>query len=212
MSEKTKRDDRENIGSHKRAHEIMDKNFLGIEEVSEHLGVNFTSKQLEILQKIPLTEAVLQKCKDTHVLVAGYPVTILDIRRKVPELFYQDQREVWSYDEEFFAKNERVDLQWYLFRKDVLPESIQKSYREQLQLLAENETVPRACELIYGIILYYLNTGNYLLECLYARCCDVASDGCRVHVGYFDSRGVKVSSWWGDSQFDFIGLASVQKS
>ena len=78
--------------SQKRAREIMGKNFFGVEEAIKHFGVNPTRQQLAALSEIPFSEAVLEQSKDTHILVAVFPLSILEIRGKVErKLFYNHE-------------------------------------------------------------------------------------------------------------------------
>ena len=83
------RDGYEATTSQKLAREIMGKNFFGVEEATEHFGVNPTDKQLVALAEIPLTEKALRECKDTHVLVAVFPLSVLDVRKVDSRLFYR---------------------------------------------------------------------------------------------------------------------------
>ena len=66
-----------------RAREIMGKNFFGIEEAVQDFGVHPSETQLAALAQVPFTEEVLQSHKDTHILVAVFPLSILDIRGKL---------------------------------------------------------------------------------------------------------------------------------
>lgn len=193
--------------SQKRAKEIMGTSYLGPEDVMKHFGVSFTDKELVQLREIPFTEAELEACKDTHILFVGYPLSILDIRNKVGHLFYNQD---W-YEKESFAKKERVNLQWYLIRKGEVPNSTSKTWQEQQSLLASDETTPRACEVIFMVMLYFLVTGKRLLERMYVRCIDVSSNGVRAHVGRFDSGGLFVASWTDGDRDDDVGLAASRK-
>lgn len=65
--------------SQKRAREIMGRNFFGVEEAIKHFGVNPSRSQLAALAEIPWSEEVLAACRDTHVLVAVLPLSILEI-------------------------------------------------------------------------------------------------------------------------------------
>ena len=184
----------ESAVSQKRAQQIMGEhfhNFLGPEEVSRHFGISFSQEELAKLNEVPFTEETLQICKDDHILVAGYPLSILDIRSRVPRELFSSHENAWC-DNEKFAKLEEVNLQWYLIRKDIVPNSTDMNYREQQKLLKEGEKIPRACEMVYTIILYYLATKVRLFENLYARCQDVSSDGHRVIIGYFGPRSLLV--------------------
>ncbi|MFZ2643502.1 MAG: hypothetical protein WA117_21095, partial [Verrucomicrobiia bacterium] len=73
-----------NLSSHwLRIRGIMGRNFFGVEEAIKHFGVNPSPEQLAALSEIPFSEARLREVKDTHVLVAVVPLSILDIRGKV---------------------------------------------------------------------------------------------------------------------------------
>jgi len=194
----------------KRAREIMGNSFLGVEDAIKHFDIPFTDDEVSALRDIPFPEFVLKECKDTHILFPGYPLTILDIRGKVPrELFYSHD-DAW-YNGEKFAKKEKVQLRWYLIRRDIIKNSTSKTYQDQVALLPDTEESPRACELVYMIILYYLAYQKRLFENLYGRCVDVTSDGYRVYVGYFDSGGLDVGYSTDGSCYGYIGLAASRK-
>lgn len=212
----------------KEAKEIMGNNFLGPKEVVKHLipwfkkPVFWLTKGLtlkwawEIIQfifgvnpwwigKIPFSKDTLEECKDTHILVAGYPFSLWDIRKKVSRF----RKDSW-YNNEDFAKKEKVKLRWYLVRKDAVPNSFYKNYAEQLALLDEgNEEVPKACEMAYMVILYYLVTQERLFKyCV--RTSSVDSRGGYVRIG-FDDDGLRAPYRWDYHWDGGLGLASVLK-
>lgn len=196
--------------SQKRARKIMGRNYFGIEEVIRHFWVNPSKQQLAALAEVPFTEATLEECKNTHVLVTVLPLSILEIRGKVPgdqRLFYNQD---W-YNKESFAKD-REEAEWHLVRKTPVNNSTSKTWNEQKALLAKNEETPTARVMVYTIIGHFLATGERLFEHICVRCSDVDSDGFRVDVGYFDSVGLDVNFDWDDSRHDDIGVASARKS
>ena len=194
--------------SQKRAREIMGKNFFGVEEAIKHFGVNPTRQQLAALSEIPFSEAVLEQSKNTHVLVAVFPLSILEIRGKADsKLFYSQD---W-YNKESFAK-ERGEVTWQLVRKTPVDNSTSKNWQEQQALITEDDEVPTARVMIYTIIGHYLATGERLFEHIYVRTSSVDSDGFRVFVGYFGSNGLSVNLWWDDLRDDYIGVSSARKS
>ena len=197
-----------------RAREIMGKNYLGIEEVVRQFGAAYTEEQLALLAEIPFSEVVLEKCKDTHILVAGFPMTILDVRAKAPnkkpKTFYS-YKDAW-YNNQSFAKDEKLEVRWYLIRKEAVVGSTSKNFDDQKALLSECEEVPRACELVYAVVLYFLVTGERLFPNLYVRTMSLDSDGIRVVVGYFGSDGLFVGSFWDDVRYVLLGVASARKS
>jgi hypothetical protein len=204
----------ESTPSQIRAREIMGKNFLGVEEVVRHYGATFSIEQLSLLANIPFSEAELEECKNTHVLVAGFPMTILDIRKKAPskkpKTFYS-YKDAW-YNTQAFATDEQVEVRWYLIRKEAVANSTSKTYDEQKALLSEHDEVPRACDLVYAIVLYFMAMGERLFPSIYVRTSSVDSDGFRVLVGLFVSGGLYVNYCWDGVRYDFVAVASSRKS
>lgn len=182
---------------------------FGIEEAVQHFGVKPTRAQLLALAEIPFTEAELRECKDTHILVAVFPMSIIEIRGKVSggqRLFYNQD---W-YSKVSFAKD-RGEAAWHLVRKTPVANSTLKNWDEQQALLAKNEETPTARVMVYTIIGHFLATGERLFEDIYVRCSDVDSHGDRVYVGYFDSLGLLVNRFCSSEHCAFIGVASARK-
>ena len=197
--------------SQKLAREIMGKNFFGIEEAIKHFGVNATKQQLAALAEVPFSEEVLKSCKDTHVLVAVFPLSILDIRgitRKLENqtLFYKQD---W-YDKQAFAKD-KGEVGWQLFRKEPIANSTSKTWNDQQALLSKDEETPTARIVVYTMVGHFLATGERLFEKIYVRCIDLVSVGDRVNVGYFASVGLLVGRYWDDNRDDGVGLSAARK-
>ena len=194
--------------SQKRAREIMGRNFFGIEEAIKHLGVNPTREQLAILSEVPYSEAMLEQCKDTHVLVAVFQLSLLGVRGKAQgkRLFYDQS---W-FNQEPFAQ-ERGEVTWRLVRKTPVANSFSKSWPDQQSLLAKEDKVPTARVMIYTIIGHFLATGERLFERCYVRTSSLASIGVHVSVGYFDSDGLRVDIWFDDGASGFLGLAAARE-
>jgi len=194
--------------SQKHAREIMDKNFFGVEEAISHFGINPTRRQLAALSEVPFSEATLQQAKDTHVLVAVFPLSLLEVRAKVQGkgLFY-DQK--W-YNEEAFA-SERGEVSWQLVRKTPVDNSTSKNWTAQQALLGEDDEVPTTQVLVYTIIGHFLATGERLFEKIYVRTSSVDSGGYRVCVGHFGVGGLSVGSYWDDLSDDCLGVSSARK-
>jgi len=201
--------------SQKRAREIMGENIFGIEEAIKHFGVNPTRQQLAALSEIPFSEAVLEQSKDTHVLVAVFPLSILEIRGKTEHIKLPNGQPLlydqsW-YNNESFAK-ERGEVSWQLVRKTEVANSICKNWQEQQLLLGKDDEVPNAQVVVYTIIGHYLATDERLFEHIYVRTSCVGSNGGRVFVGDFDSRGLDVDYYyWDDGRRGRLGVSSARK-
>lgn len=197
--------------SHKQARTIMGKNFFGIEEAIKYFGVNPSKQQLAYLAEVPFSEEVLKSCKDTHVLVAVFPMSILDIRgiakkQSDQTLFYSQD---W-YDKQAFAKD-KGEVGWQLVHKEPIADSTSKTWNEQQALLSKDEETPTARTVVYTMVGHFLATGERLFEKIYVRCVDLVSDGDRVSVGIFDAGGLSVVNYWGGSRNGSIGLSAARK-
>lgn len=196
--------------SQKKAREIMGTNMFGIEDAIKHFGVNPSKAQLAALGEVPFSEETLKACKGTHVLVAVFPLSILDIRTQVkgdPIRLLYDQS--W-YNKEAFAKD-RGEIGWHLIRKTPVDNSTNKTWNDQQALLGKDDETPKAQVMVYAIIGHYKATNERLFEKVWVRCSDLDSDGVRVSVGNFDAEGLDVNDCWGDSRGDCLGLASARK-
>jgi hypothetical protein len=195
--------------SQKRAREIMGKNFFGVEDAVKHFGVNPTRQQLAALSEISFSEAVLQQSKDTHVLVAVFPLSILEIRGKVERKLFYNHKGAW-YNEQFFAK-ERGEVNWQLVRKTPVDNSTSKNWQEQQALFGKDDEVPTAQVMVYTIIGHLLATGERLVERKYARTSSVDSDGNCVYVSDVGSNGLGISDYWDAVDYDNEDLSSARK-
>ena len=191
------------------AHEIMGRNFFGIAKAMKHFGVNPTKRQLAHLAELPFSEETLIASKNTHVLVAVFPMSIIDIRGKVERKLFYSHDKIW-YNKEAFAKN-KGEVGWHLVRKAPVANSTNKTWNEQRALLLKDEEAPTARIVVYAMISHLLATGGHLFGDVYVRCSDFDSAGYSVHVGEFFDRGLIIgNSWYGNRSRD-VGLSAAKK-
>ncbi|MFB3765074.1 MAG: hypothetical protein ACE14P_07480 [Methanotrichaceae archaeon] len=193
----------------KRAREIMGKDFFGIEEAIKYFGVNPTSEQLATLSEIPFSKAVLQQSKDTHILIAVFPLSILEIRDKVERRLFYNHETAW-YNKEPFAK-ERSEANWHLIRKVPVVNLIPKDYQEQQALFSNDDEVPAAQAMVYTIIGHFLATGEWLIKQKYAQTSSADSRGNRVYITDVGSNGLGISDYWDAVFYDNEDLSSPRK-
>lgn len=192
----------------KMVRKTMGKNFFGVKEAIKLFGVNPSKQQLAVLAEIPLSEATLEECKNTHILVAVFPMSILDIRDKVERKLFHRHEDAW-YNNQAIAKDHgRVG--WYLVRKSPVQNSTNKNWSGQQALLSKDEETPSARVMVYAIIGHYLAIGERLFESFYIRCSDLDSLGNRVVVGDF-GRGLNINGWDDDDWDSCLGLAGSRK-
>ncbi len=192
--------------SQKSAREIMGKNFFGTEEAIKYFGVNPSKGQLDFFAGVPFPEEVLRFVKNTHILVAVFKMSVLDIRLCVIDkglLFFKQD---W-YNSMAFAKD-KGEVGWQLIRKTPVAGSINRTWGWQKALLAENEETPTAQVMVYSIIGHFLANGEKLFIDVYVRTSSLDSVGNNVSVGIFDFLGLTVCSGRGEKN-GCIGLASA---
>lgn len=201
--------------SQAKAREIMGKNFFGIKEAQKHFGINFSKRQLVYMAEIPFSEEMLRECKNTHVLVAYAPMAIVAVRAKTATVKLPAKHRMFCqqdwYDNNAVG-NDAGALEWHLIRKTSVPDSKPKTWQEQQNLLdSKIDETPEANVMVYTIIGHFLNTGERLFEKEYVRTRTLGSGGGRVHVGSFDSEGLRVGNYWDDDHLDNMGLSSARK-
>jgi len=196
--------------SEKRAREIMGRNMFGVKEAVKYFRLTPSVIEYAKLDTVPFSEATLEQCKKTHILVAVFPLSINDIRSRMPPSLFFDAHDL-GYEAERFATY-KGGASWQLIRKTPVPNSFGKTWHEQQALLAKNEEVPAARVLVYAIIGHYLASGERLLEGDFVRSSDVDSFGLYRIVGYFGSDGLDVHVDWVGNRRDDVGMSSARKS
>lgn len=190
--------------SQKRARKIMRKNFFGVEEVINHFGIDPTDQQLATLSEIPFSEAVLKESKNTHILVAVFPFSILEIYDK--SKWFCDQS---CYNKEFFAR-ECSKVSWQLVSKTPVSNLTSRNWEEQQAFLGKDNEVPTAQVMVYTIVGYYLVTGERLFEHFFVRTSSLDSVGDRVYIGYFSLEGLRVKRTWSGERINNLGVSSAR--
>lgn len=195
--------------SQKLSREIMGKNFFGVEEAIECFGVNPSKQQLVYLAEVPFAESVLKACKNTHVLVAVFPLSILAIRGKVDKKLFYRHDDTW-YNRHAFEKG-RGKVGWQLVRKAPAENSTNKTWDDQQALLSKEDETPKTQVMVYTIVGHYLFTGERLFEKIWVQCSDLDLGGYRVYVGGFNAKGLRIDRSVDIDRNNYLGLASARK-
>jgi hypothetical protein len=198
--------------SYQDAKGIMGPNFLGIEEVEQAFGVKYSEGDRTKLAQIPFDEKILRTCKDTHLLISGFPMSINDVRKKVSgkatQLFHRALGDAWFECEQFAQIT--VGVRWFLLRKESVKNSTSKTYNEQKRLIPLGEEIPFARDVVFATIALFLTTGEHLFEKVFVSCRDLHSRGERVRVGDFSRDGIHISSYWDERCYDYVSVCSVR--
>lgn len=212
------------VSTHEQAQKIMGENFLGIEESVKCLGIDPAPRERAILSAVPFSQNTLKECSETHVLVAVFPISLLDLQGRVEAVgeednfFFGKPETRKEYVRETFA-TERGEVQWCLIRKEFVPKSGDDTWLAQRKLLAANEDIPSARVAVYTIVLSYLASDEKSRQKLFTttavRTASVHKNqkGNHVSIGYFrsfDKHPMKFG--WDDADKNArLGIISMRK-
>lgn len=135
-----------------RAAEIMEDHFFGVGHAITVLGLSEVLSEAFRGRDVPFNEEVLSSVKETHILVASMPSSILEIRKKHPSLFSEGEN-AW-YENASFARV-RGDIGWHLVRLSAVEGSLREEEGVQKGLVRKEEDIPRARTRVYALVAYY---------------------------------------------------------
>lgn len=192
-----------------KARKIMGQdNFFGIKEAIRHFNVKTDYQRVEnVFSEIPFSEDVLKQSRNTHILVAVFPLSISEMQEHI-----NVNCDVWYYE---ISRN-RCEMGWHLIRKTQVKNSFRKEWRKQETLIGEYEEVPTVQLMLYTVIGHYLTTGKRLFKDIYVRTSSVINsagpvDSCylRVIVGSFRSGGVCINCCYDNIHVELLGISSA---
>lgn len=191
------------------ARRLMGRNYFGVEEAMLYFRITPSISELFALSEIPWSEEVLASVKDTHILVAVFPLSIIDIRTKFRADYLLTAFD--GFEKERVANNVG-SIGWKLIRKAPIRGSALKPYDDQKELLAKSDEVPDARVMVYAISAHFKATGNHMFPAIRVRCCDYLDDHRVVEVGMKNGTGVLDISWTSDGcGTGGLALASCRK-
>ena len=198
---------------YKLAQSILGADFITPEEVMKaRTGIVYTDEQITALAESLPSEDMLKWCKENGYAVIPAPPTamsLLDVREIKSTHFYSETGG-WYADQKF-AREDKTSFGWLAIKKTPVANSTSKNWNEQSKLLSALEYVPNAAEMSWFITTYFEVRGIRLFESVYVRTSSLDSDGNRVRVGVFDSKGLFVNGWSDDYRFDDIGVSAGRK-
>ena len=199
--------------SQKRARKIMGKNFFGVEDAVKHFGVQMglhIPSQPDYLREVPWSEEVLVSCRNTHILVAVFPVSVLGIysRSRVREILDLFLNFDWHCMP--FA-NYGGEIAWQLMLKTPVARSTYITWAEQQTLLSRDEEIPTTQVIVYAIASHFLVSGERLFKDVYVHGSDRGKSGSFVGVGNFSGNGLSINDQFACNSLSNLGLAAVRK-
>lgn len=193
------------------AHQILGDDIILPVEIAEARGLFYSKDQLRnFVDTIP-SKDTLRWCKaNSYAVVAGppRPLGLLDIRSLQPELFCS---KVGGWYENYgFAREDKMGTEWLAIRKEPVPNSTNKTWEKQCQLLSEEEKVPNVSEMSWFLTTFFEVRGAWPSEGIRVRTSSVLSGDNLVNVSLLEGR-LDVSKWWGHQCVPVLGLAAARK-
>lgn len=189
--------------------------FYTVKEASEILGkenVHGMDDLKKVFQghafdlPIPFTREDLAKAKERNEIlilcineIDGKPLTMKHLNEIVQPLY--DKKNLGKflfdrdwYEKEDFYRKDTMQFGWKLISKECIPNSKNKNFNNQEEIVKEHKGYKRATalEVAYLIAVRLLTTGERLYENEYAWTESATSDGLLVYVGCADREGVYV--------------------
>ena len=185
---------------------ILESNAHPYEELLTYFGIEPTKSHMRLFAKVPTTASLLEELKDDCILVPYVPMSIIELRKKAPELFYS-LNPVWWYDNERFA-NKREKAGWHLLYKTEIPGSTEDEWEN---IIPANCMIPSPTILSFGIILHRITRGKSLFPDVYVRCDAQDSRGIPVRLGHTSDGLLGFVNRWGGRRGSVVGVAREYK-
>lgn len=168
------------------AEKIMGRNMVSVMEITPPDWKRTLQKQLQWeLRWIPFSCATLEQCAATHILVPGLPKTVFELlwEQRCDDLDEHDMgwRDWYGFETEHgrlqgeMTANATIcqaNVQWYLIRKEIVPESFGLDANSHGKLLQRFERLPLACEIAHCYRTFAMLRGETLLPNIWVRCTD----------------------------------------
>lgn len=190
---------------------ILGDDFITPEEVANARGLVYTDEQLEALEiSLPSLEWIA-RCRANGYMLLPNPaeaMSLLQIRDLKRDIFYSKEGS-WYADQAFAREEKTKAATWLAVRKNIVPDSIDKNWQEQLTLISGIERVPNAAEACWALTTYKEVRGVNLIPTIYARTLSLDSHGDRVVVGDFVAEGLFIGSNEDHRRSDELGVSSA---
>jgi hypothetical protein len=202
------------------ARHVLKEDFISPMEIEACRGLVYPDADLRRLRTRLPDHQGLEWCRDNGmVLMAGppTPMTMLDVRSVHADFFYAkgpEQDDDGWYDEanEEFARTDKVEaLYWIAFRKELVEDSLNKTWPDQAALIADPMMLPNAAEVTWVLTTFKAVRDIYLLDEFYVRTSSTSSLSGRVCIGDFGTDGLNVYNYWGDDCCPRLGVAASRK-
>lgn len=161
---------------------IMGHYFIGTQDVEQVLGERYSRKYRNQLNRVSFSEETLRACAKTHILIPGFPVTIMDmIRNTKTNLKLRTNLEKWNgANTRQTFMNTQVSVRWFLIRIEPL------KFLECEHVLMEGERVTTARDAAYASVISNLVVNKVLFQnpATELQCADKWDCDCRTSFNF----------------------------
>ena len=195
---------------------VLGQDFISPEEIMKfRKGIIYTDEQLAQFGKTFPTQEIILWCRDNdYILVAGpnRPMSLLEIRDMKNDYFYSKEGGWYADVDQKFSQKEKVETRWYMIRKNPVPESTHKNWKEQQSLISDVETVPNLAEFIWAITTYKAVRNTYLFrDGIYVRTSSLCLNGNHAYVSYSGDEGLGIDNYWDGNRHSNLSLSVARK-
>ncbi len=202
------------LSNYDRARATLGDDFISPEEIAHAESIAYTREQLAHFRKtLPGKQALEWYHSRGYLLVAGPPqaMSLLDIRAAKAGAVSLKHAKWYAAEREKFSRDDKALPGWIALRKEPLPESLNKNWDQQMQLIAVPADIPNVAELVWGLTAYKVVRDIYLLPNGYVRTASVDSHANHVFAGDFDSTGLGVFNVQDEVSGSDLGISASRK-
>ena len=209
------------------AKKILGRNFHGPEEVNDLFNCDLNKRSGWI---IPYDKRTLEKYADQCILFPGCAkdssdqlITLSWFTEKFPKYkkptFIGDLGHGYGLDD-FHAKTTCQHGQWYLIHKQfpdtrsadsriIVEHDCRKVVKteDKIKTLQPHERLEKAIVYVFGMLLHHFYTKEKMYHYDYVLCDDLASDGRRIRIGYFEYLQIYIGTFQPGIYWNILGIA-----
>jgi len=193
--------------------------YCGVGDAAMYLNYSPSESELRLFAELPITKQELEAIRHTHFLFAYLPMSIREIQGVHKQTVLN-----WEY----YRNEDFIDAKsppgWYLLRKSVIQESLNRPFADQTPLLGVDEELPTPDVLVYAVLLHLAHMKNeeQLFRGMKLRCTPRLDGnasrpnekGAGVILGSHDSSAphcLHLSHLAVDQRFSSVGITGIRR-
>ena len=204
---------------------ILGDDFISPQEIADASGnrIKYNEEQLQRYKNTIPSEEILLCCRDQgYLLIPGPPCSmpLHGIQQLYPEAFYRNlwkkandkkTKEWYEHEGQNFFSKDAVNPGWIVISKGIIPESLNKSWFEQPEILSCRERIANGAESAWAFLNYRAIRDETLFSEAQVRTSSTSGKmNWPVMVGYYGGL-LHFTCHWPGLRTDYIGIMSVKE-